>query len=122
MGKTHPIEPRARVMGYVDDGHGHREAARHFQVSPKFVNDLVKRRRETGSLAPASRPSILASCSSLAIVIPLSPMVSRTSGATIGNSPAWPSGPDPDHPRGGFSAMLRLPPESCRANRLDRRR
>lgn len=41
-----------RVVTFVDEGHGHREAARHFRVSPKFVNDLIKLRRETGSLAP----------------------------------------------------------------------
>lgn len=52
MGKPHPIELRSRVIAYVDEGHGHREAARHFRVSPKFVNDLVKLRRETGSLMP----------------------------------------------------------------------
>ncbi len=52
MGKSHPIELRARVVAYVDEGHGHRGAARHFRVSPKFVNDLMKLRRETGSLAP----------------------------------------------------------------------
>jgi len=51
MGKPHPMELRTRVVAYVDEGHGHREAARHFRVSPKFVNDLVKLRRETGSLA-----------------------------------------------------------------------
>ena len=52
MGKPHPIELRERVAAFVDEGHGHREAARHFRVSPKFVNDLIKLRRETGSLAP----------------------------------------------------------------------
>jgi transposase len=52
MGKPHPAELRSRVIGYVDEGHGHREAARHFRVSPKFVNDLVKLRRETGCLTP----------------------------------------------------------------------
>ena len=44
MGKPHPMELRTRVVAYVDEGHGHREAARHFRVSPKFVNDLVVRR------------------------------------------------------------------------------
>ena len=29
----------------------HRKAARHFRVSPKFVNDMIKLRRETGALA-----------------------------------------------------------------------
>lgn len=52
MGKPHPMELRTRVVTYVDEGHGHREAARHFRVSPKFVNDLVKLRRETGLLTP----------------------------------------------------------------------
>lgn len=52
MGKPHPIELRVRVVAFVDEGHGHREAARHFRVSPKFVNDLIRLRRETGSLAP----------------------------------------------------------------------
>lgn len=52
MGKPHPIELRERVVAFVDEGHGHREAARHFRVSPRFVNDLVRLRRDTGSLAP----------------------------------------------------------------------
>ena len=49
MGKPHPVELRERVVAMVEEGHGHREAARHFRVSPKFVNDMVKRQRETGS-------------------------------------------------------------------------
>lgn len=52
MGRPHPVELRARVVAFVDEGHGHREAARHFRVSPKFVNDMIKLRRETGGLAP----------------------------------------------------------------------
>jgi transposase len=52
MGKPHAIELRERVVGFVDDGHGHREAARHFRVSPKFVNDMIKLRRATGTLSP----------------------------------------------------------------------
>jgi transposase len=48
MGKPRPIELRTRVVSYVDEGHGHREAARHSRVSPKFVNELIKLRRETG--------------------------------------------------------------------------
>ena len=52
MGKPHPIELRTRVVAFVDEGHGHRETARHFRVSPKFVNELIKLRRETGSLSP----------------------------------------------------------------------
>lgn len=51
MGKPHPIELRERVVAFVDEGHGHREAGRHFRVSPKFVNDMIKLRRESGGLA-----------------------------------------------------------------------
>ena len=51
MGKPHPIELRTRVVAFVDEGHSHREAARHFRVSPRFVNDMIKLRRETGGLA-----------------------------------------------------------------------
>jgi transposase len=43
---------RERVAAFVDAGRGHREAAHHFRVSPRFVNELMKLRRETGSLAP----------------------------------------------------------------------
>lgn len=52
MGKPLPIELRRRVAAYVDEGHGHREAARHFRVSPRFVNNLIKLRQQTGSLEP----------------------------------------------------------------------
>ncbi len=52
MGKPHPLELRERVVAFVDEGHGHRETARHFRVSPKFVNDMIKLRRETGALSP----------------------------------------------------------------------
>jgi len=52
MGKPHPIELRERVVAFVEEGHTHRAAAAHFRVSVKFVNDMVKLKRETGSLAP----------------------------------------------------------------------
>jgi len=51
MGRPHPIELRERVVGFVDEGHSHRAAARRFRVSPKFVNDMIKLRRQTGGLA-----------------------------------------------------------------------
>lgn len=51
MGKPHPIELRARVVGYVDKGHSHQETARVFTVSVSFVNNMIKLRRKTGSLA-----------------------------------------------------------------------
>ena len=50
MGKTHSIELRERVVAFVDEGNSHRDAARHFRVLPKFVNDMVKLGRETGAL------------------------------------------------------------------------
>ena len=65
MGKPHPVELRERVVAFVDEGHGHRESARHFRVSPKFVNDMIKLRRETGLLLPnrqAQRVDELGSC------------------------------------------------------------
>ena len=52
MGKSHPVELRSRVIAFVEEGNGHREAARHFRVSPRFVNDMVILKRETGGLAP----------------------------------------------------------------------
>ena len=50
MGKPHPLELRQRVVAFVDEGNSHRAAARHFRTSPKFVNDMIKLRRETGAL------------------------------------------------------------------------
>jgi transposase len=52
MGRPHPVELRSRVVAFVEEGHGHREAARHFRVSPKFVNDMVKLKRQSGGLRP----------------------------------------------------------------------
>ena len=52
MGKPHPMELRSRVVAFVEEGHGHREAARHFRVSPKYVNDMVILKRKSGGLAP----------------------------------------------------------------------
>jgi transposase len=50
MGKPHPIELRARVVAFVEAGHTHRSAASQFRVSPRFVNDMIILKRETGSL------------------------------------------------------------------------
>ena len=52
MGVPHPIELRSRVIAFVEEGNGHREAARHFRVSPRFVNDMVILKRASGGLAP----------------------------------------------------------------------
>jgi transposase len=53
MGKPHPIELRARVVAFVAEGNSHREAARHFRVSPRFVNNMMILHRTSGSVAPA---------------------------------------------------------------------
>jgi transposase len=52
MGRPHPVALRERVVDFVAEGHSHRAAAAHFRVSIKFVNDMVKLKRETGSLEP----------------------------------------------------------------------
>lgn len=53
MGKPHPIELRERVVGFVNEGNSNREAARHFRVSPRFVNNMMILHRSSGSLAAA---------------------------------------------------------------------
>ncbi|WEJ08720.1 hypothetical protein [Sinorhizobium prairiense] len=50
MGKSHPLALRSRVVAFVEEGHGHRAAARHFRASQLFVNNLVTLKRLTGSL------------------------------------------------------------------------
>ena len=55
MGKAHPMELRSRVIVFVEEGHGHREAARHFRVSPRFVNDMVILKRGSGGLVPKAQ-------------------------------------------------------------------
>lgn len=52
MGKPHPMELRTRVVDFVEEGNTHRATSAHFRVSIKFVNDMVKLKRETGSLEP----------------------------------------------------------------------
>ena len=52
MGKPHPVELRSRVVALVEQGNTHTEAARRLCVSIKFVNDMVRLKRETGELAP----------------------------------------------------------------------
>lgn len=53
MGKPHPIELRERVVAFVEEGHSNREAARHFRVSPRFVNNMVILKRSSGGLVAA---------------------------------------------------------------------
>ena len=52
MGKPHPVELRSRAVALVEQGNTHTETARRLCVSIKFVNDMVRLKRETGSLSP----------------------------------------------------------------------
>ena len=52
LGKPHPVELRVRALALVEQGNTHTEAARRLCVSIKFVNDMVRLKRETGALAP----------------------------------------------------------------------
>lgn len=52
MGKPHPIELRERAVSLVEQGNTHTEAARRLSVSIKFVNEMVRLKRETGALEP----------------------------------------------------------------------
>lgn len=52
MGRPHPMALRTRVVDFVEEGNTHRAAAARFRVSIKFANDMVKLKRETGSLEP----------------------------------------------------------------------
>lgn len=59
MGRPHPMALRERVVAFVEEGHSNREAARHFRVSPRFVNNLMIRHRKAGTLEakPQGRPA-----------------------------------------------------------------
>ena len=52
MCKPHPVELRSRAVALVEHGNTHTETARRLCVSIKFVNDMVRLKRETGSLSP----------------------------------------------------------------------
>ena len=49
MGKPHPIELRQRVVLHVEADNTHHSA---FDVSVRFVNDMVMLTQQTGALAP----------------------------------------------------------------------
>jgi transposase len=55
MGRPHPVELRQRVVDHVAEGNTHRATAARFKVSVKFVNDMVKLKLSTGSLAPKAQ-------------------------------------------------------------------
>lgn len=50
MGKPHPMALRERVVAFVAEGHSNREAARHFRVSPRFVNNMMILYHKSGGL------------------------------------------------------------------------
>ncbi|TWH28086.1 MULTISPECIES: transposase [unclassified Aminobacter] len=52
MGQRHAQELRVQVIAFVKECHSNRKAARHFRVSPRFVNNFVKLKAATGSLQP----------------------------------------------------------------------
>ncbi len=58
MGRPHPLELRSRVVAHVEAGKTHRSAAKRFDVSIKFVNDMVKLKRETGRLSPKRQGNV----------------------------------------------------------------
>lgn len=55
MPKSYSLDLRERVFAYVEQGHSRRAAARHFNVSPSFVINLMTNSRARGSLAPKQR-------------------------------------------------------------------
>ena len=52
MAEPYSQDLRERVVGAVDEGETREEAAERFGVSVRFVYDMLRLRRETGSLAP----------------------------------------------------------------------
>ena len=54
--KAYSKDLRIRVLDAVDRGMPRAEAVRVFGVSPATIRRWRRRRRETGSLAPSSRP------------------------------------------------------------------
>ena len=53
MGRSYSLDLRVRVTGFVESGHTHRAAARHFGVSDSFAIKLLRRQAQSGSPAPA---------------------------------------------------------------------
>jgi transposase len=52
MDKPHPLELHERAVALVEQGNTHTETARRLCVSIKVVNNIVRHKRATGSLAP----------------------------------------------------------------------
>ena len=52
MPKTYSLDLRERVVNDRDAGLSSKDVAKQYTVSVSWVNDLLKRRRDTGSIAP----------------------------------------------------------------------
>jgi transposase len=52
MPKTYSLDLRERVVKDRDAGMSSNEVAKKYSVSVSWINDLLKRRRDTGSIAP----------------------------------------------------------------------
>jgi transposase len=55
MPKSYSLDLRVRVHAFVEAGHSRRAAARHFDVSPSFVINLMTNSARRGSLAAKPR-------------------------------------------------------------------
>jgi transposase len=54
--KAYSLDLRERVVRAVDAGHSHTEITAILKVSPATIKRYVKRRKETGGLAPKGIP------------------------------------------------------------------
>ena len=82
MGKPLPMALRERVAAFVDEGHGDREAARHFRVSPRFVNELMKLREGEITHTPEWREAIE---TLVLLMAPSTPYVAEELWERLGN-------------------------------------
>ncbi len=71
MGKPYSLDLRERIVGYVDEGHSARAAARVFGVSPSTAVRLAAAHRRHGSVAPKPQGRTAGSVGKLAAHIGL---------------------------------------------------
>lgn len=55
MPKSYSLDLRERIFAFVKAGHSRRSAARHFDVSPSFVINLMTNEARRGTLVPRPR-------------------------------------------------------------------
>ncbi len=53
--EAYSLDLRKRVLARCDAGHGTKQVAREFDVSPAWVRRLKQRRRERNTIAPVAR-------------------------------------------------------------------